>query len=290
MASRVVCILLRIARILVVRFTIAGLLSVDVRNRRLRSATISLYRSIAPATPASCKPTFAGSTSYPLPCKYFFKSITRLICVWFSTRFFSYSALPVKAIWASLVKSVIPALRLKFSRSRSVLPNSFEMISIRSSMNSAVLWATSFLSLLALILYISSNLLIKSLPRRALEFFNDITTTEVIFDVGDIDRELVYLFATEEGLLIKAVICRSCVTLSGRTDDSVSLFTKKATVPSSVGNTAGNFSNCFRYSFSPIVICTSIAPAGCKVMFTFIECGSLSASCGVKLTTTGEVR
>ena len=46
----------------------------------------------------------------------------------------------------------------------------------------------------------------KSLPRRVFEFLNDITTTEVIFDVGDIDKELVYPFATEEGLLMKAVI------------------------------------------------------------------------------------
>ena len=46
----------------------------------------------------------------------------------------------------------------------------------------------------------------KSLPRRVFEFFNDITTTEVIFEVGVIDKELAYPFATEKGLLMKAVI------------------------------------------------------------------------------------
>ena len=130
----------------------------------------------------------------------------KLIWVWFSTRFFSYSALPVKAICASLLKSVIPALRLKFSRSCSVLPSSFEIMPIRSSMKSAVFWAISFLSLFALILYISSNLLMKSLPRRISEFFNEITTTEVFFEVGDIERALAYPFATDKGLFMKAVI------------------------------------------------------------------------------------
>ena len=42
------------------------------------------------------------------------------------------------------------------------------------------------LSLFVLILYISNNLLIKSLPRCTFEFFNDMTATEVVLEVGSI--------------------------------------------------------------------------------------------------------
>ena len=88
-------------------------------------------------------------------------------------------------------------------------------------------------------------MLIKSFPRCVFEFFNEIMATEVVFDVGAIAKALVYPLATDNGLLIKAVICRSLSFSSECDNTNVSLLAKKATVPSSVGKTAGNLSNCF---------------------------------------------
>ena len=64
---------------------------------------------------------------------------------------------------------------------------------------------------------------------------------------------------------------------------------KKAKVPSSIGNTAGNFSKCFWYSLSPTVTFTSKPPSPYNAISTTIGSVSFSASCGVKLTKTGEV-
>ena len=270
---------------------IVGLFSVEVRNKRFRSTNISLYRSIVATNPGSCKPILPGRTSYSFPLIYFRKSSIRLICVRFSTLFFSYSALPVKAICASLVKSVIPALRLKFSRFASVLPSSLEIILIRSSINSAVFWAISFLSLFVLRLYISNNWLIKSCPRCKLEFFNEITATEVVLEVGSIFRFSQYARATFIGDLILAVICRifEDASIVSFFNDKESGDWKKAKVPSSIGNTAGNFSKCFWYSLSPTVTFTSKPPSPYNAISTTIGSVSFSASCGVKLTKTGEV-
>ncbi|TSE41086.1 hypothetical protein EH213_05396 [Bacteroides thetaiotaomicron] len=55
-------------------------------------------------------------------------------------------------------------------------------------MNSAVFCAISFLSLFVFRLYISNNWLMKSCPRRRLEFFKEITATEVVLEVGSIVR------------------------------------------------------------------------------------------------------
>ncbi len=49
----------------------------------------------------------------------------------------------------------------------------------------------NFLSLFVLILYISNNLLIKSLPRCTFEFFNDMTATEIAAEFG-ITRQAVH--------------------------------------------------------------------------------------------------
>ena len=188
---------------------------------------------------------------------------------------------------------MIPASRLKVSKSASVLPSSFEIILIRSSINSAVFWAISFLSLFVLRLYISSNWLIKSCPHCKLEFFNEITATEVVLEVGAIDKLLQYPFATLIGLLIVAVIWRTFFSNRGtfvpscKVTESTSW--KKANVPSSVGKIAGSFSKCFWYPFSPTVTFTSILPLGCSIISTTIGELSFSASWGVKLTCTGDV-
>ena len=77
------------------------------------------------------------------------------------------------------------------------------------------------------------------------------TATEVVLEVGSIVIFLQYAFATAKGLLIVAVILRvifsepvvsSNVLLE---DDIESDVRKKASVPRSVGKTAGNFSKCF---------------------------------------------
>ena len=167
------------------------------------------------------------------------------------------------------------------------------MILIRSSMNSAVFWAISFLSLLVLRLYISNSWLMKSCPRCRLEFFRDITATEVVLEVGSILRFSQYALATFIGELILAVMWR----IFWVEDSSVvSFFTisesgdwKKAKVPSSIGKTAGSFSKCFWYSFLPIVTPTSKLPFGCNDISTIIGSLNFSASCGVRLTRTGEV-
>ena len=46
----------------------------------------------------------------------------------------------------------------------------------------------------------------KSLPRRVFEFFNERTATEVVFDVGAIDKDWIYPLATDIGRFIKAFI------------------------------------------------------------------------------------
>ena len=241
------------------------------------------------ARAASFKPTLLGNTSYSLWLKYLFKSSTRLIWVRFSTCFFSYSALPDKAICASLLKSVIPASRLKVSRSASVLPSSFEIMPMRSSINSAVFCAISFLSLFVLRLYISSNWLIKSCPRRKLEFFKETVTTEVVCEVGTITKFPQYPLATFMGQLMVAVICRAPWTEEAPSTGIESVAWKKEIVPRSVGRMAGNFSKCFWISLSSIFTFTSKLPCGCTTISTTMSFFSFSASCGVMFTCTGEV-
>ena len=92
--------------------------------------------------------------------------------------------------------------------------------------------------------------MIKSLPRCTFEFFNDMTATEVVLEVGSIVIFLQYPFATAKGLLIVAVILRVVFSESVFfsnifLDNTESGVRKKANVPLSVGKTAGNFSKCF---------------------------------------------
>ena len=93
--------------------------------------------------------------------------------------------------------------------------------------------------------------MIKSLPRCTFEFFNDMTATEVVLEVGSIVIFLQYAFATAKGLFIVAVILRvvfseSVVSSNVLLEDDIeSGVRKKASVPRSVGKTAGNFSKCF---------------------------------------------
>ena len=93
--------------------------------------------------------------------------------------------------------------------------------------------------------------MIKSFPRCTFEFFNDMTATEVVLEVGSIVIFLQYAFATAKGLLIVAVILRvvfseAVVSSNILLEDEIeSGVRKKANVPLSVGKTAGNFSKCF---------------------------------------------
>lgn len=119
-----------------------------------------------------------------------------------------------------------------------------------------------------------------------------ITATEVVFEVGSIVILLQYHLATRKGLFIVAVILR---TFFAKSTSSVPLeikesgLMKKANVPLAVGKTAGNLSKCFWNSSSPTFTFISKLPCGCKAISTIIGSSNNSASCGIKLTCTGEV-
>ena len=162
-------------------------------------------------SPASDKPILPGNNSYSFDglLMYLMRSRTKFICVPLSTRLFSYSAFPDTANLASLLMSVKPAFLLKASSLSSVLPSSSSIILIRSLINSLVFSATSFLSLFVFRLYISINLLIKSRARCIFVFINETTATEVVLEVGTILNDSWYPFATPNGRLTTARICRS---------------------------------------------------------------------------------
>ena len=231
-----------------------------------------------------------GSTSYSFNglLIYFARSRTKLICVPFSTLFFSYSAFPDTANWASLLISVKPAFRLNVSNFSSVLPNSSSIILIRSLINSLVFSATSFLSLFVFRLYISISLLIKSCPRRIFVLTNETVATEVALEVGAIVNAHWYPFATPNGWLTTALICRTSFWPSTWPFDNESLNVNPK-VPTLVGNTAGNLSKRLLYSFKPTFRFTSSPPSEASFMSIKAAFGSLSASWAVKFTTTGEV-
>ena len=219
---------------------------------------------------------------------YLIRSRTKFICVPLSTRLFSYSAFPDTANWASLLMSVKPAFLLKASSLSSVLPSSSSIILIRSLINSLVFSATSFLSLFVFRLYISINLLIKSRARCIFVFINETTATEVVLEVGAILNAPWYPFATPNGRLTTARICRSPLYPSIWPPDNES-FNANPNVPASVGKTAGSFSKRWLYSFKPTFRFTSRTPSGDNFMASKAEPGNLSASWAVRFTMTGEV-
>ena len=231
-----------------------------------------------------------GSTSYSLDglLIYLARSRTKLICVPFSTRFFSYSAFPDTANWASLLISVKPAFLLNDSSLSSVVPSSSSIILIRSLINSLVFSATSFLSLFVFRLYISINLLIKSWARCIFVSISDTTATEVALEVETILNTHWYPFATPNGWLTMALILRVTFCPSIFPFDKGS-FNANPNVPASVGNTAGSLSKCLLYSFKPTFKFTSNPPSGVSFISTIAAPGNLSASWAVKFTITGEV-
>ena len=238
----------------------------------------------------SVKPILLGSTSYSFKGSliYLVRSRTKLICVPFSTLFFSYSAFPDTANWASLLISVKPAFRLNVSSFSSVLPNSSFIILIRSFINSLVFSATSFLSLFVFRLYISISLLIKSCPRCVFVLTNETVATEAVLEVDAIVNAHWYAFATSNGWLTTTPICRtsSWPSIWPFNNESLNVNPK---VPTLVGNTAGNLSKRLLYSFKPTFKFTSSTPSGDSCMSIKTAPGSLSASWAVKFTTTGEV-
>ena len=125
------------------------------------------------------------------------------------------------------------------------------MTEMRSSMNRAVFCATSFLSLLAFLLYISISLFIKSSPRFLFVFFTDTVTTEVLLLVGSMDKAPRYPLATDRGLTMLTSILPLPVGGTEGLDIKVS-------VPASPERTAGNFVKCLLTVFSPMVAVTSI--------------------------------